>query len=105
MHQFTKYKDEFDKKHGNKTEFDCFLSVDTTLNKKTIIKGTSGKPSEEYYKWQFLSAIVNSGMYAKDYIGTEVYFPKGNKASNPIKFDGAIFDDKDWSEHYKKLKN
>lgn len=101
MHPFTRYKDEFDKKHGNKTEFDCFLPVDTILNKKTQIKGTGGKPIEEYYKWQFLSAIVNSGMYAKDFIGTEVYFPKGNKSSSPIKFDGAIFDDKDWFDHYK----
>ena len=41
-------------------------------------------------------------MYSKDYIGTEVHFPKGNKNSAPIKFDGAIFDNKDWFEHYKK---
>jgi type I restriction enzyme M protein len=40
-------------------------------------------------------------MYAKDYIGTEVYFPKGNKNSAPIKFDGTIFDDINWFEYYK----
>lgn len=101
MHHFTKHKDEFDKQYGNKKDFTCFLPVDTTQNKKTQIKGTHGKPNEEYYKWQFLSGIVNSGMYAKDYIGTEVYFPKGNKSSSPIKFDGAIFDDKDWFDHYR----
>ena len=101
MHHFTKYKYDFDNKYSNKKEFVCFLPVDTTLNKKTQIKGVNGKPNEEYYKWQFLSAIINSGMYAKDYIGTEVYFPKGNKSSAPIKFDGAIFDDTDWFEHYK----
>lgn len=101
MHHFTKHKDEFDKQYGNKKDFTCFLPVDTVLNKKTQIKSTHGKPNEEYYKWQFLSGIVNSGMYAKDYIGTEVYFPKGNKSSAPIKFDGAIFDDKDWFDHYK----
>ncbi|CAN5297480.1 hypothetical protein BH23BAC1_BH23BAC1_48260 [soil metagenome] len=39
-------------------------------------------------------------MYIKDFIGTEVYFPKGNKTSAPIKLDGAIFDDKNWFEHY-----
>ncbi|MBN1795432.1 MAG: N-6 DNA methylase [Sedimentisphaerales bacterium] len=101
MHHFTKYKDDFDNKYSNKKEFVCFLPVDTTLNKKTQIKGARGNPNEEYYKWQFLSGIVNSGMYAKDFIGTEVYFPKGNKSSAPIKFDGAIFDDKDWFNHYK----
>jgi len=97
---FTEYKEHFDKQYGNRSEFDCFLPVDTVLGKKTKIKGASGKPNEEYYKWQFLSAVVNSGMYAKDFIGTEVYFPKGNKSSAPIKFDGAIFDDKDWFDHY-----
>ena len=62
MNHFTKYKDDFDNKYGRKEEFVCFLPVDTTLNKKTIIKGKNVKPNEEYYKWQFLSAIVNSGM-------------------------------------------
>jgi hypothetical protein len=41
-------------------------------------------------------------LYAKDYIGAEVHFPKGNVSSAPIKFDGAIFDDKDWFSYYKK---
>ncbi|URL01033.1 SAM-dependent methyltransferase [Avibacterium sp. 20-126] len=45
--------------------------------------------------------MVNSGLVAKDYIGTEIHFPKGNKSSVPIKIDGAIFDDKEWYEHYK----
>lgn len=101
MHPFTKHKDEFDNNHGSKTEFECFLSVNTILNKIAKIKGKSGKPNEEYYKWQFFSAIVNSGMFAKDFIGTEVSFPKGNKSSAPLKMDGAIFDDSNWFEHYK----
>lgn len=102
FNSFTEAKDEFDKKYGTLNEFACFLSVDTTFGKKTKIKAVSGKNNEEYYKWQYLSAIVNSMMYAKDFIGTEVYFPKGNKSSAPIKLDSAIFDDKDWFEHYKK---
>lgn len=100
MNSFANYKDEFDKKFGNSKDFDCFLPVDISLNKKVIIKGVNGKPNEEYYKWQFLSALVNSGMFIKDFIGTEVYFPKGNKNSAPIKFDGAIFDDKEWFDYY-----
>lgn len=102
MHPFTEYKDKFDQAFGHKDTFDCFLPVNETLNTVSKIKGKSGKPNEEYYKWQFLYALVHSGMYAKDFIGTEVYFPKGNKSSAPIKFDGAIFDDKDWFEYYKK---
>lgn len=102
MNNFTHYKAEFDKQYGGKNEFQCFLPVNTTTGKTTKIKGTNGKPNEEYYKWQFLSALINSGMYAVDFVGTEVYFPKGNKDSAPIKFDAAVFDSKDWFEHYKE---
>jgi len=45
---------------------------------------------------------VQSGLYQKDYLGCEVYFPKGNKNSAPIKLDGAIFDDPNWFDWYKK---
>lgn len=100
MNPFTEQIEKFDQTYKSRNEFDCFLPVNETANKKSSIKGASGKPNEEYYKWQFLFALVNSGMYAKDYIGTEVYFPKGNVTSAPIKFDAAIFDEKDWFEHY-----
>lgn len=39
-------------------------------------------------------------MYAKDYIGTEIHFPKGNKSSAPLKIDAVIFDDKSWFSKY-----
>ena len=41
------------------------------------------------------------GTFTKDYIGTEVQFPKGNKSSAPLKLDGAIFDDITWFDKYK----
>ena len=44
---------------------------------------------------------MSSGLFAKDYIGTEIYFPKGNKSSASLKLDAAIFDDKIWYEKYK----
>ena len=50
------------------------------------IKGTHGQPLEEYYKWQFVYGLVHSGLYAKDYIGVEVYFPKGNAAASPLRW-------------------
>jgi type I restriction enzyme M protein len=101
MNNFSKYKAEFDKNNQGKTDIECFLPVNTSIGKRSKIQGSAGKPNEEYYKWQFLYAIVQSGMYAKDFIGTEVFFPKGNKSSAPIKFDGAIFDSADWFDHYK----
>ncbi|HBK71354.1 MAG TPA: SAM-dependent methyltransferase, partial [Flavobacteriaceae bacterium] len=66
------------------------------------IKNKKGEPNEEYYKWQFFYSLVYSGLYQKDYLGCEVYFPKGNKNSAPIKLDGAIFDDSNWFDWYKK---
>lgn len=104
MHKFTEYKEKFNSEYSLKNEFACFLPVNESLNVVTKIKDKNGNPSEEYYKWQFLYSLVNSGMYSKDYIGTEVYFPKGNPNSAPIKLDAAIFDDKDWFEHYQNFR-
>lgn len=102
---FSQTKIEFDKKYSNSIEFDNILPEHLTCNKKTILKNKKGTNNEQYYKWQFFYALIHSGLYAKDYIGTEIYFPKGNKNSAPIKFDGAIFDDKDWFEYYKEYHN
>lgn len=97
---FSQIKLEFDKKYKTANEFNNFLSEHLTLNKKTFLKKKDGSHNEQFYKWQFFYSLVRSGMYSKDFIGTEVFFPKGNKNSAPIKFDGAIFDDKNWFEYY-----
>ena len=97
---FSYKKQEFDSIFGVQTEFECFLSEHLTLNKKTIIQ-KNNKKNEQYYKWQLLYSLIYSGMYIKDYIGTEIHFPKGNKNSAPIIFDAAIFDDNNWFDYYK----
>lgn len=69
--------------------------------RRTLLSATpAGNPLEEYYKWQFLYALIHGGLYAKDFIGAEVRFPKGSKTSRPLKVDAAIFDDADWITHY-----
>ena len=98
---FTEAKHEFDNKYGTATEYDCFLSEHLTFGRKSNFKKKNGQRNEQYYKWQFLYSIVQSGHFAKDYIGTEVQFPKGNKSSAPLKLDGAIFDDITWFDKYK----
>lgn len=98
---FTEAKQEFDSKYENITEFDCFIQEHLTFEKKTNFKKKNGTKNEQYYKWQFLYAIIQSGLYTKDFIGTEVQFPKGNKSSAPLKLDGAIFDDITWFDKYK----
>ena len=98
---FTEAKHEFDNKYGTATEYDCFLTEHLTFGRKTSFKKKNGQRNEQYYKWQFLYSIVQSGLFVKDYIGTEVQFPKGNSSSAPLKLDGAIFDDVTWFDKYK----
>jgi type I restriction enzyme M protein len=98
---FSEVKTEFDKKYASVTKFENFLPEHLTLSKTSIIRKTNGMPNEQFYKWQLLYSLVFSGLYKRDYIGTEVHFPKGNKNSAPIKFDGAVFDDINWFERYK----
>ncbi len=102
---FTLAKLEFDTKYSQKKEFTAFIPVNQKQNESYSIKNTKGEKNEEYYKWQVFYAMVYSGLYQKDYLGCEVYFPKGNKNSAPIKLDGAIFDSPDWFEYYKKFHN
>ena len=99
---FTEAKNDFDSKYANVTEFTHFLSEHLSYGKVSNLKKKGGEPNEQYYKWQFLYSIIHSGLFAKDYIGTEILFPKGNKSSAPLKIDAVIFDDKDWFEHYRK---
>lgn len=102
MNTFLEAKQKFDQQYYSKTEFVAFLPVNLKLSETYVIKNKKGETNEEYYKWQFFYSLVHSGLYQKDYLGSEVYFPKGNKNSAPIKFDGAIFDSPDWFDWYKK---
>ena len=102
MKTFLQAKQKFDKKYSTQKEFTAFIPVNLKLRENYSIKNKKNKPNEEYYKWQFFYSLVYSSLYQKDYLGCEVYFPKGNKNSAPIKLDGAIFDDPNWFDWYKK---
>jgi type I restriction enzyme M protein len=99
--KFTEAKHEFDCKYSTVTDYDCFLPEHLTFGKKTTFTKKNGTKNEQYYKWQFLYAIIQSGLFTTDFIGTEVQFPKGNKSSAPLKLDAAIFDDVTWFDKYK----
>lgn len=89
----------------NQLDFiDSIVPVDGQYKKQLRIK-RKGKKLEEYYKWEFIYAMLKCGLIAKDYLCVEVYFPKGNIKSQPLKIDGCIFDDKTWIEHYKKWRD
>lgn len=94
----------FDDKYRTAKEIDCFLPVHLTISgKENDLYKKDGSHNEQYYKWQFLYCFVSAGLCSKDFIGVEVSFPKGNKNSASIKLDAAIFDNKDWFEHYSAL--
>lgn len=101
MAKFVEKKEEFDNGLGkNEKIATSIVPVDGKYITDIKIKNASGERTEEYYKWQFIYALVNSGMYNKDYIGVEVRFPKGNKTSAPLKVDAVIFDDPQWLDKY-----
>lgn len=100
---FSDKKEEFDNIYGSKNSIKAIVPVNLEINKICTIKTKKNEKNEEYYKWQFIYSLISSGMYTKDFIGTEICLPKGNKNSAPIKFDAAIFKDSDWFKHYKKF--
>jgi len=101
MSEFAKAKQEFDAGLGKADILPhSLVTVGGKSKGKIIIRNAKHEPMEEYYKWQLVYALIHSGLYAKDYIGVEVRFPKGSKTSAPLKMDGAIFDDADWITHY-----
>lgn len=99
---FALAKTQFDAAHANVSHAECIVPVHGKVHAKVSIRNSRGEPNEEFYKWQFVNALVHSGLYPKDYIGVEVHFPKGNKGSTALKLDAAIFDDHAWVDHYNK---
>ena len=69
-----------------------FCTVDGKFIENIKIKDIHGKPNEEFYKWEFIYSMIQSGRIpSRDYIGAEIYFPKGNIHSDPIKIDSVVF--------------
>ncbi|MGA7778243.1 MAG: N-6 DNA methylase [Paraburkholderia sp.] len=102
-HEYSSFADaraKFDADHKSRRETECIVSIDGKFTKKARIRNDLGQPIEEYFKWQFINAMIYSGLYAKDYIGAEIRFPKGSAASIPLKVDAAVFDSEEWIEHY-----
>ena len=98
---FVGAKNLFDQEYGTTLVLPhSLVPVDGKHLANVSLKNTAGERSEEYFKWQFIYALIHSGLYSKDYLGAEVQFPKGNKKSAPIKIDACIFDDKQWIDYY-----
>ena len=77
---FSEAKRKFDDEYRSSVKnLDTSLcTVDGKFIKNIKLYDISGNPNEEYYKWQFIYSLVGSELIPKEYIGTEIYFPKGN---------------------------
>ena len=82
-----------------------FVPVDGKFLTNISIKNKDNEPNEEFYKWEFIYALIDAQLFNRDLIGTEIYFPKGNKNSNPIKIDAVIFSDSNWRKLYKEYRD
>lgn len=104
---FSQAKVEFDNKYSSEEYIDKSLcSVDGKFIEHIKIKDVNGNPNEEFYKWEFIFSLIQSGKIpSRDYIGAEAYFPKGNIHSAPLKIDSVIFSDISWLDYYRKYRN
>lgn len=103
---FLKQKNKFDEKYKSvKILEKSVVPVDGKYIADISIKNSKNSPNEEYFKWQFINSIILGGLYPKEYIGVEIYLPKGNKDSKPIKIDACIFDSEEWIDYYLKWRN
>ena len=69
------------------------------------MRDVHGEKNEEFYKWEFIYSMIQSGRVpSRDYIGAEIYFPKGNIHSAPIKIDSVVFSDISWLDYYRKYR-
>lgn len=98
---FSKELYTFDDNYSHLNTIRTIVPVHTNPENEEInIRRSNGHLNEQYYKWKLIYSLVNSGLCPKEYIGTEIHFPKGNKSSSDLILDAAIFDDENWFEHY-----
>ena len=98
---FSESRIKFTNKFQGCTEIPRSLCpVDGKYLEGISIVDSKGVPNEEFYKWEFIYSLIDSDLIPRDYIGVEVYFPKGNIGSTPIKIDCVVFDRLDWIDDY-----
>ncbi len=88
---FADAKIDFDNLHRHAKTAKCIVPVNGKKCESASIQDSRGQCNEEYYKWQFVHSLINAGLFARDFVGVEVQFPKGNNAV--LRLDGAVFDE------------
>lgn len=102
---FAERKIQFDELYRGKEFLErSLVPVDDKFISNISIKDVNKQPNEEYYKWQFIYSLIAAGLVPRDNIGTEIYFPKGNRNAAPIKIDAVIFSSPDWFDIYRNYR-
>lgn len=102
---FSEARLQFDAKYATQSVLPrSLVTVDGKFVDNICIRDSLNKPNEEYFKWQFIYSLIAANLFPPDCVGTEVYFPKGNRKSAPLKIDCVLFNDVQWSESYKKYR-
>lgn len=65
---------------------------------------SDGTVSEQFYKWQLVHGLVNTGRIPADNIGAELSVPRGSRGSSDLYIDLVIFSDDKWAQLYDDLK-
>lgn len=103
---FAESRYKFKQKYQNEnTLLKSLVTVDGKWIENISLIRSNGEKNEEYYKWEFIYSIIDATLYSRDYIGAEIYFPKGNVGSAPIKIDAVIFNDVTWIDEYRKYRD
>lgn len=104
--EFSQARIKFNQIYANQTVLDKSLcTVDGKFIQNISLRDVHGEKNEEFYKWEFIYSMIQAGRIpSRDYIGAEIYFPKGNIHSAPIKIDSVVFSDISWLDYYRKYR-
>lgn len=106
MDSFSQARINFKQQYSNAPILKRSLcTVDGKFISNINLHDVHGEKNEEFYKWEFIYSMIHSGRIpSRDYIGAEIYFPKGNKNSAPIKIDSVVFSDVSWLDYYRRYR-
>ena len=106
MDSFSQARINFKQQYSNALILKRSLcTVDGKFISNINLHDVHGEKNEEFYKWEFIYSMIHSGRIpSRDYIGAEIYFPKGNKNSAPIKIDSVVFSDVSWLDYYRRYR-
>ena len=107
MDSFSQARINFKQQYSNTPILQRSLcTVDGKFISDINLRDVHGEKNEEFYKWEFIYSMIHSGRIpSRDYIGAEIYFPKGNKNSAPIKIDSVVFSDVSWLDYYRRYRD